>query len=229
MIRTSNLATFVAALALAGAPIAYATTALGATTPPASPQSTPAPAGNSSGKASPSSTSTKPATTPATPKIHYIRFSDQVSRRDIAAFGSSKLSLDQAITAAEGKLHGKAVEATFRGSGAHPHYVVRVMDREGVFTAAVDGASGQVTRIGRGVSVHRLYPSERAEFLLTAEARSDLANAVSFARKEAKAKPIAASLEGNHRTRGYEVFVVDNSKLQTVWVSPDNWPALAMK
>lgn len=228
MIRKSNLPAIVAALALAGAPIAFATTAFGATTPPASTQGTAAPAGNGPGGA-PSSPTKPTAATPSTPKIHYITFSDRVSRRDVAAFGSSKLSLDQAIAAAEGKLHGKAVEASFRGTGSRPHYVVRVMDRGRVFTAAVDSASGQVTRVGHGVSVHRLYPGERAEFLRTAEARTNLANAVAFAQKAAKANPIAASLAGNHGTRGYEVFVVDNNALQTVWVSPDNWPTLAMK
>lgn len=206
MIRKVNLTAVVAALALAGAPIAYAAAAA---TPPSTQAATTTPA--------------------AAPKIQYVRFSDRVSARDIAAFGASKISLDQAITAAEGQLHGKVVEAAFRGTPDHPHYVVRVMDNGRVLAASVDSTSGQVTRLGHGVPVHRLYPVERAEFLRTAEARINLASAVAFAQKNSGDTPIAASLEGNHNTRGYEVFVVHKNLLQTVWVSPDNWPMTAMK
>lgn len=209
MTRKAYLPAIVAALALAGAPIAYAATAPGAPTAPSAQASTAAPV--------------------ATPKIHYVGFSDRVSHRDIAAFGEAKLTLDQAIAVAEGQLHGKVVEAAFRGARDHPHYVVRVMENGRVLTASVDSASGQVTRLGHGVSVHRLYPAERAEFLRTAEARMNLANAVAFAQKDSGDKPIAASLEGNHKARGYEVFVVHKNMLQTVWVSPDNWPMTAMK
>ncbi len=199
----------VAILALAGAPVAFAATTAGARAAPTARTSTVTPA--------------------AAPGIHYVRFSDRVSGRDIAAFGASKLTLDQAITAAEGQLHGKVVEAAFRGTPDHPHYVVRMMENGRVLTASVDGANGQVTRLGHGVSVHRLYPAERAEFLRTADARMNLANAVAFAQRDTGDRPIAASLEGNHNTRGYEVFVVHKNLLQTVWVSPDNWPMTAMK
>ncbi|HUN48403.1 MAG TPA: PepSY domain-containing protein, partial [Stellaceae bacterium] len=201
-IRKTDLPAIFAALALAGAPLAYAMPALAAPAPAADGQSpaASAPASRDGTQLSPA----KPApATAAKPQIRHIRFSDRVGRRDIAAFGASKLSLDQAIAAAEGQLHGRVVEATFRADGGHPHYLVRVMARERISTAAVDAASGQVTRSGHAVALDRLYPGERGEFLRTAEARTNLAQAVAFAEKSTGAKPIAASLEGNHSTRGY--------------------------
>jgi len=227
-IRKTDLPAIFAALALAGAPIAYAAPALAAPAPAVDGQSPAAAAPASRDGAQPSAAKPAPASA-AKPQIRRISFSDRVDRRDIAAFGASKLSLDQAIAAAEGQLHGKVVEATFRAGRGHPHYVVRVMARERISTASVDAVSGQVTRRGHAVALARLYPGERGEFLRTAEARTNLAEAVAFAEKSTGAKPIAASLEGNHGTRGYEVFVIDNSQLQTVWISPDNWPRVAMK
>src|SRR5258707_11820561 len=61
----------------------------------------------------PSSTATKAAgTLSAKPSLHYVAISDRVTSKDIAAFNSSRITLDQAIATAESKTKGKAVEAT---------------------------------------------------------------------------------------------------------------------
>ena len=229
MIRKANLTAMVAALALAGAPIAYAGSALAAPAPTVDGQSSAAasPGIAKSDSAAPSAAA-KPAASPAKPKIRYIGFSDRESRRDIDAFGNSRISLDQAIRHAQDQLHGQAIEASFRAA-RQPHYLVRVLDDGRVTTAAVDAGSGKVTSMGHPVSLDRLYPRERADALRTMKARTDLAQAVAFARRDSGDKPIAASLAGSRNTRGYEIFVVDHHMLQSVWISPDNWPQVAMK
>jgi hypothetical protein len=202
MIGKSNLPAVLVAMALAGAPTAYAATGTGGAAPPAAKQ-----------PAAPAA---------AQPKIHYIEYSDRVSRKDIAAYGAAKITLDQAILAAEQNLHAKAVEAVFRAAPAQPHYVVWLMRKGRVLTARIDSVTGKVAQLGRGISDNRLFPVERSEFMATEHARMNLAGAVTFAQKTSGDKPIAASLEITDRTRGYEIVVVDKGMVQSVWVSPDN-------
>lgn len=158
----------------------------------------------------------------ARPKTHYIAFSDRVGGKDIAALAKSNVSLGQAIGAAERDTHGKAVEAVFKAAPDQPHYVVWVMENGRVLAAGVDARSGTVTRLGRGVPLHRLVPGERAEFRITGKEPLSLGGAVAIAQKDSGNAPIAASLERSDRTRGYEVALVDKGALATVWVSPDN-------
>ena len=239
MIRKISVPAVLLAAALGGASVAYAATGAGISTAPVNPQpSTMKPASTTTtnpaaGTAVPSATATKAtqpaAVTPAKPKIHYIAFSDRVNAKDIAAFGSSKVSLDRAISSAEREINGKAVEAVFRAGPRYPHYIVRVMKNDRVLSAWVEAESGKVITRGRGVPLHRLYAGERAEFMRTDHARMSLADAVAFAGKDTGNAPIAASMDRSGGTNAYDIAIVSKGKLQAVWVSPGNPTNVASK
>lgn len=246
MIRKITFPAALLAAALGGASVAYAATGAGISTAPVNPQpstmkpaaaaatktTTPAmnPAVGTAGTGATATQATQPATKAlAKPKIHYIAFSDRVNAKDIAAFGSSKLSLDRAISSAERELDGKAVAAAFRAAPGHPHYVVRVMKNDRVLSARIDAESGKVTTRGHGVPLRRLYAGERAEFMKIDHARMSLADAVAFARKDSGNNPIAASMERSEGTNAYDIAVVNKGKLEAVWVSPGNPTNLASR
>jgi len=156
---------------------------------------------------------------------HYITYSDQVSAQDIAAFKPGDLSLAQAIRAAEKKTGDKAVEAVFKATPDRPHYVVWMMQPKDVLATWVDAKTGEVTALAPGDPLNRLNPRERAAFMATDAAKMNLADAAALAQKNSGDRPIAANLVRFDRTTGYQIAMVHQGALQTVWVPPNN-PAL---
>ncbi|HUK07558.1 MAG TPA: PepSY domain-containing protein [Stellaceae bacterium] len=214
------------ATALSGAPIAYAVSSGSAETPNT-------PALSTSKTASPSSSAAEnPTAKPKTLEkkaVHFVAFSDHVSKADIAAFANCKIALDRAISTAESDLKGKAVEAVFKATPDQPHYVVWVMREGRVYASWIDGRTGRMTWHGSGIALARLYPGERAEFLSTARARSSLRDAVAYAHEDTGNKPIAATFERIDGAEGYYVAVVSGGKSELIGISPNNLPTLASK
>ncbi len=167
--------------------------------------------------------------TPPTRMTHYIAYSDRVSAQDIAAFKPGDISLGQAIRAAEQKTGDKAVEAVFKAVPDRPHYVVWVMEPKDVLVTWVDAKTGGVIELKPGDPLNRLYPRERAEFMATDNAKLNLADAAAFAQKNSGDRPIAANLVRFDRTSGYQIAMVHQGALQTVWVAPNNPTVVAAK
>jgi uncharacterized membrane protein YkoI len=161
--------------------------------------------------------------------IRYVALSDRVNLKDVAALNSSKLTLDKAIVSAESETKGKAVEARFQANPHGPQYVVWVMKNNEVMKALVDADTGKVTNAAHGIALHRLYPYERTDFVITEKAKAGLAEAVAIAEATSNAKPIAATLERSERMPAYHVVIVGSHGLETVWVSPDNPAVVASK
>jgi uncharacterized membrane protein YkoI len=160
---------------------------------------------------------------------HYVFLSDRVHPRDIAALNSSKLTLDQAITAAESQTHERAVEARFQTDPQGPQYAVWVMKNGRVMKTLVDADTGKVTDGGRGLSLHRLYPSERRDFVMAVRAKADLADAVAITEATSKSKALAAALDRTEGISAYHVRIATGKGLETVWVSPNNPTIIASK
>lgn len=178
----------------------------------------------------PSSPATKTAgTLSAKPSLHYVVISDRVTSKDIAAFHASRVTLDQAIATAESETHGKAVEAAFRSGRHGPRYVVTVMRHMEVSKVFVNADSGKIAYVARNITLRRLYPYERSDFVMTKKAKSGLANAVAIAAETSNEKPIAAMLVRAEGMSTYHVAIVGSDGLRTVWVSPNNPAIVASK
>ncbi len=65
--------------------------------------------------------------------------------RDIAALATMKLTLPQAIAAAEQSAGGRALSADLSHEGGTDHIAVEIAGPQGVKTVLVDGQTGQVT------------------------------------------------------------------------------------
>ena len=239
MTRGNAISAALLAAALAGAPATYAATAgmTGTiTNPSSSTMKSQAPTMTNSEQSAikvttpmASQASGTPVMSPAKPAIRYVGLSDQVRAQDIASFGSSKVTLDRAISSAEQKLDGRAVEAVFKAEPVRPHYVIRIMKGDRLTSAWVDASTGRGTHSRHSVALRQLYPGERAELMRADQSPDSLADAVAFAQRESGNQPIAARIERSEGTLAYDVATVSKGTLQSVWVSPDNPTMMASK
>jgi uncharacterized membrane protein YkoI len=218
--RTMLSATLIAA-ALAGAPMAFAATSTDATG--TSPNAL---ATSSDGQKAMTSSSSQ---RPAAGSIRFISLDERVTPEDVAAFGTSQVSLDEAIADAQRTTKGTAVDAVFEAVPGKPHYVVWLTKGDRLYRSTVDAQSGAVASADHGFALHRLNPSERADVGAVEQAKASLADAVAIAAKDSNGKPIAAFLEREEGVRAYHVAVIEKGALQSVWVSPNNPMAVASK
>jgi len=75
---------------------------------------------------------------------------DQGDQSDAAALASAKVSLSQAITAAEQQVHGKAVSADVDNQNGVVNLAVEVATDQGVQTVLVDPQTGKVSAVQAG-------------------------------------------------------------------------------
>jgi uncharacterized membrane protein YkoI len=230
MLSKMTLSAALMAAALAGAPAAYAATGTNMTgSSPGSSAVTalaPTSTGNSVGQ---DAAMRSPAQATTARSVRFVSLYERVSPKDVAAFGSSKVSLDEAIADAQRSTSGTAVEAVFKAAPGKPHYLVWLTKDNRLFRSTVDAQSGAVAGAAHGLPLHRLYPSQRADVKAVEQAKASLADAVAIAAKDSNDKPIAASLLRSEGMRSYHVAVIENGAVQTIWVSPDNPMTVASK
>lgn len=221
MLNRTMLSVTLIAAALAGAPMAFAATSTDTTG--ASPD---VPTTSSVGQ---KTMTPSPSQHPAAGSMRFISLDERVTPKDVAAFGTGQISLEEAIADAQQTTKGTAVDAVFEAVPGKPHYVVWLTNGGRLYRSTVDAQSGAVASADHGFALHRLNPSERADVGAVEQAKASLADAVAIAAKDSNDTPIAAFLEREEGVRAYHVAVIEKGALQSVWVSPNNPMTVASK
>jgi uncharacterized membrane protein YkoI len=142
------------------------------------------------------------------------------NKAELAAFQNIKMTLGNAISAAEKHAGGKALDVSFEDKGGTPAYNVKTYQNNAVWEGKVDANSGQVIGQGKTIPESQLDQEDKAELTGLHNAKVALAQAVGMAEKHANGKAIDAGLEERNGKVAYEIEIVKNGAIQTVMVDP---------
>jgi len=141
------------------------------------------------------------------------------SKAEIGAFANVKLSLQDAIAAAEKQTGGKAIDADFATKGGASIYKIRTVGNNAVTDVVVDAATGTVST-GKTTQASRLDREDKAEISAIQQAKVSLDQAARAAEQQEDGKAIAAGLEESGGQVAYEAEVVKDGAVKKVKVDP---------
>jgi uncharacterized membrane protein YkoI len=145
----------------------------------------------------------------------------QPSKAELRAFEQVKVSITNAISAAEKHSNGaKVIDASFDAANGAPVFKVKTYTNNSVWEGMVDAQSGQVVGDGKATPESELDREDHAELMGLRQATTTLAQAVDVAEKRAKGKVISAGLEETNGKIVYEVMVVKNGSVRKVVIDP---------
>lgn len=145
----------------------------------------------------------------------------QATTPDVAGFQHAKVTLDQAIAAAEKESGGKAASANFEMMNGKDGYVVSVLAQGKMQELWVDPQSGKATPETKISKTERNQEAlDKADLDQMRGAKTTLQQAISMAEQHSNGKAIDAGIEKRNSKLTYDVRVVRDGKLSTVWVDP---------
>lgn len=144
------------------------------------------------------------------------------NKAELNEFNSAKVSMLDAISAAEKEANGKAYSVSFESRNGKPDYKVKTYQNNGIWLGMVDATSGQVSGTGKTIQQGRLDKEDRVEVKGIQNAQKTLTDAVKAAEQHASGKAIDAALTDTKGKLAYEVEVVKNSAVQKVMVDPSS-------
>jgi uncharacterized membrane protein YkoI len=137
---------------------------------------------------------------------------------DLAGFEQAKVTLDQAIAAAEKQSGGKAMDATFQNMGANSGYAVTVLADGRMKVLWVDPQSGLATPEAKMLSAEA---NQKALSDLNG-AKTSLPQAISMAEQRTGGRAIDAWIVKHSDKYAYDIRLLRDGKLSTLWVDPDS-------
>jgi uncharacterized membrane protein YkoI len=143
-------------------------------------------------------------------------------KAEVKAFGGVKISLTDAIAAAETHSGGKALDVAFENRNGKPAYRVKTYQNNAVWEGKVDANSGRIIGRGKTIPESKLDREDRAELSGLQQAKTTLAQATSAAEAHAGGKAIDAGLEETNGKIVYEMAIIKSGALQKVTVDPAN-------
>jgi uncharacterized membrane protein YkoI len=152
---------------------------------------------------------------------------EQDNTADIQAFENAKVSLADAITAAEKHTQGKAIDAAFADYNGTPAYQVKTFQHGAVWDGMIDATSGEVIGQGETTPENKLDREDKAELAAFQTAKQSLIQALKAAEQHTGGKAIDAGLEETEGKVVYEIEVVKNGELQSVEVNPESGQVIA--
>ena len=147
--------------------------------------------------------------------------SSQAITPDVAGFQHAKITLDQAIAAAEKASGGKAANADFEMMNGKDGYAVGVLAQGKMHELWVDPQSGKATpetKMSRAAENQEAL--DKADLDQMHGAKTTLQQAIAMAEQHSNGKAIDAGIEKRNSKLTYNVRVVRDGKLSTVWVDP---------
>ena len=147
---------------------------------------------------------------------------EQEGKAEIQAFENAKVSLGDAISAAEKHTQGKAMDAAFADYNGAPAYEVKTFQNGAVWDGIIDAVSGEVIGEGETTSESDLDREDKAELAAFKTAKQTLLQALKAAEEHAGGKAIDGGLEEVDGKVVYEVGVVKNGMVETVDVNPES-------
>jgi uncharacterized membrane protein YkoI len=150
---------------------------------------------------------------------------ERVPQADIAAARNAKVSLTDAISAAQQQSHGNVVSARFEVRQGKPEYLVRTFDtiRQQEWVGHIDANTGQVIGQGQTVPLRRLPREDRQELTALPGTSTTLAQAVQTAEQQRGGKALAASLSArNGQVRCQTQLLKSNGSTQMAMINPQS-------
>jgi uncharacterized membrane protein YkoI len=128
------------------------------------------------------------------------RAARRAAQADIDAAKSARVSLTQAINAAQGHSHGEVVAARFELRQGKPEYLVRAFDGRSrqEWLGHIDANTGQLIGRGRTMPLSRLPQADQQELTAVAESGTSLAQAVRTVEQQRGGKALSASLSARN-------------------------------
>jgi uncharacterized membrane protein YkoI len=163
--------------------------------------------------AAPAALAAQPVTAPGNTAMHE-------SQADLAAFQKVKVSLDDAIAAAEKHSGGKVLDIYFESHNGMPSYRVRTYQADGVWAGWLDANSGQFVGKGTTTPESKLNRADKAEIAELQKARISLPTAVTTAERQLSGKAIAGGIEDLKGKVTYETMVLKNGTIHRGMVDP---------
>jgi uncharacterized membrane protein YkoI len=140
------------------------------------------------------------------------------SQRELAALEQAKITLSDAISAAQKEIPGgRVIDADVSTMGGKVSYAVEIM-KDGVHAVRVDLQDGKVIEVKQ----KRVAPKELKQLDAVQQAKVTLVEAISIAQKELPGgRPIAADVKTR---KGQVIYVIDVEKdgLHVVHVHPES-------
>jgi uncharacterized membrane protein YkoI len=145
----------------------------------------------------------------------------QATTPDVAGFQHAKIALDQAIAAAEKESGGKAASANFEMMNGKDGYLVSVLAHGKMHELWVDPQSGKATPETKLSKTEENQEAlDKADLDQMHGAKTTLQQAISMAEQHSNGKAIDAGIEWRNNKLTYNVRVVREGKLSSVWVDP---------
>jgi uncharacterized membrane protein YkoI len=145
----------------------------------------------------------------------------QTGTPDIAGFQQAKITLDQAVAAAEKLGGGNATRATFEQMNGKSGYLVIVFAANTMKEFWVDPQIGVATpQTGTATASASQEAMDKANTAELHGAKSTLQQAVSMAEQQSGGKAIDAQIEKRNNKVAHDIQVARNGKLSNVWFDP---------
>ena len=145
----------------------------------------------------------------------------QANRPDVADFQHAKISLEEAVAAAEKQSGGRVTDASYQEMNGKSGYAVTALAAGKMRELWVDPQSGQVTpRPTTSTAEANQQALDKAEFSDLHGAKTTLSQAIAMAEQHGSGKAIGAGIEKRNDKIGYNVQLLRDGKLSTVWVDP---------
>lgn len=149
---------------------------------------------------------------------------EQPTQADIQAFGQTKVTIKDAISAAGKHSGGTVIDAGFIARKGKPAYKVKTYqsNNNSVWEGLVDAQTAQVIGNGRTKQENKLDREDQAEIAGLRRVTLSLTQAVEATEKRDGAKAISAGLEEVKGKIVYEVMTVKNGSLRKFVIDSAN-------
>jgi uncharacterized membrane protein YkoI len=145
------------------------------------------------------------------------------SKTQLNAFATVKVSLAEAIAAAEAYTKGgRLLDVSFDVRRGKPIYKVKTYQNSATWEGIVDARSAGVIDKGKTTPESKLDDEDKAELAGLQKATTPLAQAVKVAEQHGGGKAIAAGLEETNGKIVYEVTIVKDGVARKLVVDPSN-------
>lgn len=154
-----------------------------------------------------------------------LRSAEHVPTADINAAKSAKVSLTDAINAAQVQDHGNVVSARFELRQGKPEYLIRAFDGKSgqEWVGHVDASTGKLIGQGETVPLSRLPKEDQQELTASQNSGTTLAQAVQTAEQQRGGKALAAGLSARQGKVSYRTELLQsNGRTQMAMVNPQS-------
>jgi uncharacterized membrane protein YkoI len=164
--------------------------------------------------ASPAAIAAAPAASPAGHPAASETANEHENKVELKTFDQAKISLADAIAAAEKSSSGKALGASFEDFHGKPAFHIRTTHRNGIWEGMVDAASGQVIGQGKTTPQNKIDREDQAEISAVEGGKTTLAAAVRTAEQKLSGKAMDAEVEERGGKVVYDVEILANGAVK---------------